>query len=139
MGEGLYWSRDGKTAYVEPYDHLDPDDVILWRDAYDDLIETIRSCLAETWDPVGRVWRGRGERIVARNGLHEIWLVEDSYARVHVTFGVRADLDDTEAIARHTMSDRAEAFFDRLQTTYELRVRTSAWTAARRIGRGIAA
>ena len=70
-----------------------------------------------------------------RNGLHEVWLQEDSYARFHVTFGVRSDLGDTEALARATMPDRAEAFFDRLSAHYDLRVRTSAWTSAARVVR----
>ena len=93
MGEGLYRSRDGHTAYAEPFDHLAPEDGSLWRDAYDDLIDAIRACLGSNWEPMGRTWRGRGEHVVARNGLHEVWLVEDSYARVHVTFGVREELD----------------------------------------------
>ena len=139
MGEGLYRHRDGRTAYAEPFDHLDPDDAPLWRDAWDDLVETIRDCLGAAWEPIGREWRGRGERVVARNGLHEVWLVEDSYARVHVTFGVRGDLDGTDALARSLIDARADAFFDRLQMTHDLRVRTSPWTSAERIGRAMPA
>ena len=71
--------------------------------------------------------------------MHEVWLTGDSYDRVHVTFGVRADLYETEALARHSMPERAEAFFDRLQTIYPLRVRTSAWTSGARLGRAVAA
>ena len=139
MGEGLYSSRDGRTAYAEPFDHLDPEDVALWRDAWDDLVATIHACLPVAWQPLGRVCRRRGERLVAQNGIHAIWLVEDSYARVHVTFGLRTDLIGTEGIARHTLDHRAEAFFDRLQLSYELHVRTSAWTSAKRLGRRAAA
>ncbi len=132
MGEGLYRSDDGRTAYAEPFEHLAPQDEPLWRDAYDDLVETIRDCLGARWEPMGRTWRGRGERIVARNGLHEVWLVEDSYARIHVTFGLREGLDDLDALARHWLDAWATAFFDRLQQHYALRVRTSAWTSAPR-------
>ncbi|PZX14240.1 hypothetical protein LX81_03039 [Palleronia aestuarii] len=139
MGEGLYWSRDGRTAYAEPFEDLDPQDGCLWRDAWDDLVLAIRSNLGSTWHPVGGDFRGHGENIVARNGLHEVWLYEDSYARVHVTFGVRADLDVTDALARSLIDDRAEAFFDALQRTYPLRVRTSAWTSAPRETRRVAA
>jgi hypothetical protein len=135
MGEGLYWSRDGRTAYVEPFDDLDADDHLLWQDAWFDLGEAIASCLSDAWERVPRRWKRTGERIVMRNGLHEVWLVEDSYARVHVTFGVRGDLYETEALARATMPDRAEAFFDRLALHYDLRVRTSAWTSAARVAR----
>ena len=74
MGEGLYWSRDGRTAYAEPYDDLDLADPDLWGTAYDDLVDTIRSLLSDAWEPVEREWRGRTERIVARNALHEVWL-----------------------------------------------------------------
>ena len=135
MGEGLYWSRDGRTVYVEPFDNLDPEDHFLWQDAWSDLGEAIASCLSVAWERVPRFWKRTGERVVMRNGLHEVWLVEDSYARVHVTFGVRGDLHETEALARATMPNRAEAFFDRLAHHYDLRVRTSAWTSAARLAR----
>ncbi|UWQ19797.1 hypothetical protein [Jannaschia sp. M317] len=135
MGEGLYWSRAGRTVYVEPFDYFDPDDHVLWRDAWSDLGETIASCLSDAWEHLPRCWKRSGERVVMRNGLHEVWLHEDSYARVHVTFGVRCDLYETDALALATMPDRAEAFFDRLALHYELRVRTSAWTSAARISR----
>ena len=121
MGEGLYWSRDGRTAYVEPFDDLDPDDHLLWQEAWSDLGEAIASCLSDTWERVPRRWRRGGERVVMRNGLHEVWLTEDSYARVHVTFGVRDDLCETEALACATMHERAEAFFDRLTLHCDLR------------------
>ena len=139
MGEGLYRSDDGRTAYAEPYDGLDPDDYALRDDADDAFVRTIRDQLSTTWWAVEREWRGRTERIVARNRLHEVWLVQDSYDRVHVTFGVRADLDETDGLARSLVDDRAEAFFDRLQMSYPLRVRTSAWTNAARLGRRVAA
>ncbi|WP_375262500.1 hypothetical protein [Palleronia sp.] len=139
MGEGLYWNCNGKTAFCEPYDDLDAEDAPLWRDAFDNLVETIRTCLSKSWEPLDREWRDRSERVVARNGVHEIWLYEDSYARVHVTFGVREGLDGTDALARHTLDERAEAFFDRLQMTYPLQVRTSAWTSGIRHARRVAA
>ena len=142
MGEGLYWSRDGRTAYTEPYDGLDLDDPDRLRWAYDDLVATIRSSLSDAWEPVERAWRDRSSRIVARNRLHEVWLTGDGYDRVHITFGARADLDGTDALARSLLDDRAEAFFDRLQVTYPLCVRTSPWTSAGRIApatRGVAA
>ena len=142
MGEGLYWSRDGRTAYAEPYDGLDLDDPDRLGWAYDDLVATVRGSLSDAWEPVERAWRDRSSRVVARNRLHEVWLTGDSYDRVHVTFGTRADLDETDALARATMPDRAEAFFDRLSLYYDLRVRTSAWTSAERIApatRGVAA
>ncbi|WP_299844650.1 hypothetical protein [uncultured Jannaschia sp.] len=132
MGEGLYWSRNGRTAYAEPFEHLDPEDGPLWQDAWDDLVAAIRTCLGASWQPVAREWRGRGERIVARNGLHEVWLVEDSYARVHVTFGLRGSLDDVDGLARHWLDAWATAFFDRLQQSYPLRVRTGPWTSSPR-------
>ena len=140
MGEGLYWSRDGRTAYAEPYDDdLDPEDVDLWDWAYDDLVATVRASLSAAWWSVDREWRERSSRIVARNGLHEVWLTGDSYNRIHITFGGRQNLDETDALARHSVDDRAEVFFDRLQETYDLHVRTSAWTSAPRETRRVAA
>ena len=140
MGEGLYRSSDGRTAYAEPYDDdLDPEVHSLWHDAWDEFVAAIHDCLGASWHPIARDWRGRGERVVARNGLHEVWLVEDSYARVHITYGVRTDLDRTDALARSLTDDRAEAFFDALQQVYSLHVRTSAWTSAPRETRRVAA
>lgn len=140
MGEGLYWSGDGRTAYAKPYDDdLDPEDVDLRDWAYDDLVATVRASLSTTWWPVERPWRDRSSRIVAQGGLHEIWLTDDSYARVHVTFGVRQDLDETEALAWHSLDGRAEAFFDALGQIYPLRVRTTAWTSAPRAPRKVPA
>ena len=133
MGEGLYRHPDGRTVYVERFDGVDPDDPLAWQDAWFDLGEAIAACLSDAWDRVPRRWKRTGERIAIQGGLHEVWLHEDSYARVHVTFGIRSDLDDTEALARATMPDRAEAFFDRLALYYDLRVRTSAWTSATRV------
>ena len=139
MGEGLYWSRDGHTAYVDLYDHLDPDDHDLWGWACDDLTTTIQDSLSASWWPVEREWRGRSDRVVARNRLHEIWLTEDSYGRVHVTFGVRDALEETDALAWHWLDVRAETFFDALQAIHPLRVRTSPWTSTERtIGRAVA-
>ena len=135
MGEGLYRHSDGRTVYVELFDGLDPNDHLAWQDAWLDLGEAIAACLSDAWEHVARRWKRSGERIAMRNGLHEVWLHEDSYARVHVTFGVRGDLDDTEALARATMPVRAEAFFDRLSAHHDLRVRTSAWTSAARVVR----
>ena len=139
MGEGLYRSDDGRTAYAEPYDELDFDDPDLLGFAYDDLVATIRARLSDAWEPVEREWRGRSSRIVARNRLHEIWLTGDSYNRVPITFSVRANLYETDALARHSTPERAEAFFDRLQVFYPLRVRMTAWTSAERLGRSAAA
>ena len=140
MGEGLYWSRDGRTAYAEPYDDdLDPEDDDVWTWAYHDLVATVRASLSSAWSPVEREWRERSSRIVARNGLHEVWLTGDSYNRVHVTFGVRQDLDEADALARHSLDARAETFFDTLCQVYPLRVRTSAWTSAPRETRRVAA
>ena len=133
MGEGLYWSRDGRTVYVEPYDDdLDPADLDLWAWAYDDLVGAVRASLSPAWSPVDRDWRERTSRVVARNGLHEVWLTGDSYDRVHVTFGVRQDLDGAHALAWHSLDVRAETFFDALAQVYPLHVRTSAWTSAPR-------
>lgn len=139
MGEGLYSSNDGCTAYAEPYDGLDFGDTDILGSAYDELVATIRNLLSDAWWPVDREWRDRKDRIVARNDLHEIWLTGDSYDRIHITFGVRRHLDGTEALARHLMSERAETFFDRLQMTYPLRVRTTPWTSALRAGRAVPA
>lgn len=133
MGEGLYRHPEGRTVYVEPFEGLDLDDPLAKQEAWLDLGEAIAACMSETWERAPRRWKRTGERIAMRNGLHEVWLYEDSYARVHVTFGVRSDLDDTEALARATMQDRAQAFFDRLSAHYDLRVRTSAWTSAARV------
>lgn len=140
MGEGLYCHPGGKTAYVDLYDGLGPEDIDAARIAYDDLVVDIRGCLSDAWWPVEDQWRGRSGRVVARNGLHEVWLTEDSHGRVHATFGPRPDLDaHVEPLAGYWMKVRAPAFFDRLQALYPLRVRTGPWTSAGRIVRRSAA
>lgn len=138
MVDGLYQCRDGRTAYAEPYEGLDVEDRDLLDWAYDDLIATIHGLLSKTWEPVDRDWRGRSSQIIARNRLHEIWLTGDRYARIHITFGVRSDLYETDALARNLVDDRAELFFDRLQMSYPLHVRTSPWTSAERMARAVA-
>ena len=136
MGEGLYWSRDGRTAYVEPFDDLDPDDHLLWQDAWSDLDRGHRVL------PVGRV----GARAAALEAhrradrLAATACTKSGSSRTAMPASMSpsacaGDLCDTEALARATMPDRAEAFFDRLALHYDLRVRTSAWTSAARVAR----
>ena len=139
MGEGLYRSADGRTAYAEPFEDLEADDIHARIEALDDLEAAILGRLSPSWHRVDREFRRGGERVFARNGLHEIWLHQDSHDRVHVTFGLRSDLDRTERLARALVDERSEAFFDRLQMFHELRVRTSAWTSASRMPRKVAA
>lgn len=139
MGEGLYWHADGHTAYAEPAGDLDPSDPDELGWAYEMFCADIRDLLTPAWWRVDRAWRDRSSRVLACNRLHEIWLNEDSYGRVHVTFGVREHLYETDALARHWLSARAGAFFDALGELHPLRVRTSAWTSAPRIGRTAAA
>ena len=140
MGEGLYCHPGGKTAFVDLYDGLGPEDIDAARIAYDDLVADIRGCLSGAWWPVEDQWRGRSGRVVARNSLHEVWLTEDSYGRVHVTFGIRHGLEEhVESLAGYWTEVRAPVFFDRLQGLYPLRVRTGAWTGAERVLRRSAA
>lgn len=135
MGEGLYANTEGRTVYVEPFDDLDSFNEIDHLVAWHDLEHTLTASVSNTWERLTSSWKRTGERIVLRNGLHAIWLHHDSYDRVHVTFGVRSDLDSTEALAWAAMPDRAEAFFDRLAQSYDLRVRTSPWTSTARVAR----
>ena len=56
MGEGLYRSDDGRTAYAEPYDELDPNDsgpsgTMRYDDSHRD---DPQSGLFDAWEPVDR-------------------------------------------------------------------------------------
>ena len=136
MGEGLYCHPSGKTAFVDLYDGLNPEDLHAAQIAYHDLVAELRGCLSDAWWPVEDQWRGRSGRIAARSSLHEDWLSEDSYGRVHVTFGLRHGLEEhVEPLAGYWMKIRAPAFFDRLQGLYPLRVRTGPWTSTERVVR----
>jgi len=138
MGEGLYFSNDGHTVYCEPFEDLEDQDDRF--DSYNDLILLIRELLPASWYPVDRDWISNDERVIAQNGHYAIWLTEDSYSRVHITYGLRSDLEDGQIglVTAHLYS-RANAFFDALQCYHELRVRASAWTSAKRLPRSTAA
>ena len=92
MGEGLYRHRDGLTVYCEPFDGIDPSDEQGTRDAWYDLGDALAACVSDRWERAPRRWTRTGERIALLGGLHMVWLHENGYGRVHVTFGVRPDL-----------------------------------------------
>lgn len=142
MGTGNYSHPDGETVILDLYDDIDEqavDDGLsldLAREAFRDMqmeIETILRPTAFFMD--GESWR-RDHRdclVLAGNALYQIWSHEDSYGHVFLTYGLREDIDPSlEGMARARLAERAEAFFDRLEEIYPLRVATSPWTSARR-------
>lgn len=136
MGEGLYCTNEGETVYCDLFDGIcDPDDRDL---EYQDFTNTILSLLPQTWLHTENEWRTRNESVIARNGHFAIWLSQDSYSRVHVTYGITSYIDpDQEPMARSCMGERAHTFFDTLQLYYDLYVRTSPWTSAKRQARAV--
>ncbi len=70
MGEGLYRSADGRTAYAEPFEGFETDDIDARIEALDDLEAAILDRLSPSWHRVDRKFRRAGERVFARNGLH---------------------------------------------------------------------
>jgi hypothetical protein len=133
MGEGLFWRRGAVTCYAEPYEHLSmntncQDD---WDEAYQDFEGRVRQAAGPSFYEIGREWGTDGDRVVLRNGLFEITLYQDSYARIHVTYAVSKLVDGLpeENFAGARLTSCAKGFFDRLQETDELRVRNTAWTS----------
>lgn len=142
MGTGNYSHQDGNTVILDIFDGIefdedDPDLAsILKGDAFEELQYDIKDILSGTsFDMDGETWRsGRsGELILAENNLFQIWSHEDSYGHVFITYGLNEDLcDSMDGIARHHLCGRSEAFFDKLQKLYSLRVATSPWTSGER-------
>ena len=136
MGEGLFWRRDAVTAYAEPYDHLSSDDAHPddYSEAFQNFEARIRQAAGPSYWSVEREWGPDQDRIILRNGLFEITLFEDSYARVHVSLAISSHVDDRpeENFARYRLASCANGFFDRLQETDPLRVRACAWTSRAR-------
>lgn len=130
MGEGLHFDPDGVTVYAEPLEHLDDDAddcdrLACWRVFEEDVL----ACLTETWWPVAARTR-RVATVLAANALYELTLVEDSYARAHVTVRARGDLEPgREGLARATVEAAAAGVFRRLAALHPLRQRTTAWTS----------
>ena len=136
MGEGLFWRRDAVTAYAEPYEHLASDEAHQddFDEAYQEFEARVRQAAGPSYWSVEKEW-GRGkDRVILRNGLFEITVFEDSYARIHVSFAISSDVDGLpqENFASARMRSCAKAFFDRLQETDPLRVRTCVWTSRAR-------
>lgn len=120
------------TRQCDPFDAIDPADDLARRDAWDAFVANLRGTLSEAWHPVTRAWRCRNARILARSGLHEVTVYENSYGTVFVTLWSRDDLDHgCEALARATLARTAEGIFARLSHLHDLRIATSAWTSAR--------
>lgn len=133
MGEGLYHRRDGDTVYCEPFGNVPRggDGIDAERHAaVRMLVRDIRTCLPpDRWRNAWSPCRD-GARVVARSDHHAVWLYEDDYDRVHVTFGLADDLGEgAEPWARVTRLDRSRRFFDHLWTLYALRVRVTPWTS----------
>jgi hypothetical protein len=132
MGTGNYAHSDALTVITEPFDSCEDegDSSILFEDLLADMEEAL---VNTTFHLPDNAWRGRDGRIVARNGFYEIWVVDDAYGHVFVSYGLRGDIDrPQEALARAHLYRRANAFFDRLAELHPLRVATSAWTSAPR-------
>lgn len=130
MGRDSYVNARGQTAYVDLCG--DPEDSDYWDWAYDDLVESIRNCLTTAWHPVAGQWYNQQSRIIARDDLHDIWLTPDNGGRIHITFGVLDRFGETRTLAWFWLDARADAFFDALQRTFPLHIRTTPWTSASR-------
>lgn len=132
MGEGNHRPQDAATRQCDPYDDIDLTDAIISRDAWMDLVAEVRSAAGRRASPVERDWRDRNARIVARTGLHDITVYENSYGTAFVSVWPRRDLEfSTETLSIANQERVSEAFFRRLVRVLDLRIATSAWTSAR--------
>ena len=127
MGEGNYRTDRGRTCHVSPILE-EGEESFLWDDLHTDVLvaapPSFEHC--DYWHP-----NERNCKIIAQNAQHAVWLYENSYSTVFVTYGMLPDVgENIEPLARATLDDKARRFFDRLQESYpELRVATSPWTS----------
>ena len=132
MGEGNYRPQGAVTRQCHPYDDIDASDADMRSDAWFHLVEQVRDAAGRSASPVERDWRDRNARVVARTGLHDITLYENSYGTVFISVWPRRDLDvSTETLATASLDRVSEAFFRRLSLVFDLYIATTAWTSAR--------
>jgi len=141
MGYGYSVADGARTVMAEPYDGLDlySDYENEWEAqddyscAWDELLYTVQDCLTPKWRRLtlsGRkdaVWRRGhpGGRVLAESKLHEVLVEEDpgGYGYAFISVVPRPDIADAHrGLAEHTLHTVADAIFQKLQKTYDLRV-----------------
>lgn len=131
MGEGNYRPDGAVTRQCDPFGRTRDDDLARL-DAWQDFVATVRAATSRAWVSVERSWRNHHARVIARSGLHELTLHENSHGTIFISIWPRDDLaPGPNALARTALDRVAEAIFRRVAQTIELRIATSAWTSAR--------
>ena len=146
MGAGLFYDKEGKTVYFEPFEgisHEGDESEIRFQheDAWADAMFNLKSSLPEGFTPVEKGAWGPAGRVVAENNKHQICVLEDEGGYGYVFLTVRPlEIDECDAEqealavwARDTLDEVASGFFDKLhesQVLGELRVRDTPWTSS---------
>jgi len=131
MGKGIWYRRDNRRHVIIDSGSFRADWTEEtqgdWERDWEDMEEDVRSCLPGTFWTCSD-WEGRDVQVIARNRHFSVALSEDDCGGAHVLFA--ADADNPLAMAN--LDRAAEAFFNRLEKLFPLRVATSAWTSGPR-------
>lgn len=141
MGRGNWFPgnslEDCEVVYVELPVSEDDEDMysFYWQEFRGYLLQLLPS----SWDAYstwGEVYSrfdgvGRDDIPLAYNGLFGLF-IDGQAEGYHVGIGMVCR-SDAPAFAKSRLRETAQRLFDRLQTEYELSVRTSAWTSAKRV------
>lgn len=132
MGVGNFYIDDAETVYIDKDIFIDTQDDELYPFYFEDLTESIRQVLPESYDQENRYF-GRDEgRVIAENGFYQIVLTDwEGYIAVSVA------LKETDywqgngicSLASYHLNARARKIFDALSEFYDLRIRCCAWTS----------
>ena len=131
MGAGIWYKRDYRAhviidsgSFRADWTEETQDD---WREDWRQMQRDVRSCASDSFWPCDD-WEERDVQVIARNRHFNIGLAEDDCGGAHVLFS--ADQDNPLAMAN--LERASQAFFDRLEKLFPLRVATSAWTSGPR-------
>lgn len=130
MGKGIWYRRDNRRHVIIDSGSFRADWTEEtqgdWESGWEDMEEDVRSCLSDSFWTCSD-WEGRDVHVIARNRHFSVALSEDDCGGAHVLFSA-----DDDPLAMANLDRAAEAFFNRLEKLFPLRVATSAWTSGPR-------
>ena len=131
MGKGIWYRRDNRRHVIIDSGSFRADWTEEtqgdWECDWECMEDDVRSCLSDSFWTCSD-WEGRDVHVIARNRHFSVALSEDDCGGAHVLFSA----DDDNPLAMANLDRAAEAFFDRLEKLFPLRVATSAWTSGPR-------
>lgn len=135
MGAGNFSLANAESVYIDDSQLFGDTDEELDHDLfninYDEVIDTLRTCLPTSFSNVEGEWH-EGGRVIAESSFYKIvvtgWV---NYLAVSVLLQDNDDRYDwgINPLAAHHHYDVSIKFFDKIHELYPLRVATSAWTS----------